>query len=64
MSGWQEGDAVIAEALIPRDDRQALRERLRYEHAIERIVVVAGQLPRCDPVSDCYRQGRKTPAWT
>jgi hypothetical protein len=58
-SGGHEGDVVIAETLVSRHNCQPFRECLGYEHVVERIVMMADQLSRCDPVSDRYWQGYK-----
>src|SRR5579875_507926 len=59
FSDRQQRYAIVAETLVPGGDGQSFRERLSYQHAVERIVMVAGEPPGCNGVGDADRQRQK-----
>src|SRR2546421_10809521 len=42
----QDGDAVLRDPAVARDDREPLELRLGYEHAVERVGVQTGKAAR------------------
>jgi hypothetical protein len=54
-SSGEDGNAISPEGLVARDDGQAARERLRDDHAVERVAVMERQARRGNRVREFDR---------